>query len=70
MDDGRPLLFLLVVMVAGWKWISIPPSFPFLGQERRKICFGYADWICEFEMGFEGEGSRKIETSRLEFSDN
>lgn len=30
-------------MVAGWKWISIPPSFPFLGQERRKICFGYAD---------------------------
>lgn len=68
MDDGRPLLFLLVVMVAGWKWISIPPSFPFLGQEKEKNML----WICrscEFEMGFEGEGSRKIETSRLEFSD-
>ena len=44
MDDGRPLLFLLVVMVAGWKWISIPSSFPSSGRKRRKICFGYADY--------------------------
>lgn len=47
MDDGRPLLFLLVVMVAGWKWISIPPSFPSSGRKGEKYALdmpiGYAN---------------------------